>query len=99
MCEPSDDWRWKFDGSPEPEKNELKPDSDESLKVPASRINASSEEDNGFSFPRGTPLSEDDDELTESKIKAFLDAKVLVCIRIGLFVVMLNLIYITLMMH
>ncbi|KDO56325.1 hypothetical protein CISIN_1g005936mg [Citrus sinensis] len=99
MCEPSDDWRWKFDGSPEPEKNELKPDSDESLKVPASRINASGEEDNGFSFPRGTPLSEDDDELTESKIKAFLDAKVLVCIRIGLFVVMLNLIYITLMMH
>ncbi|KDO56324.1 hypothetical protein CISIN_1g005936mg [Citrus sinensis] len=77
MCEPSDDWRWKFDGSPEPEKNELKPDSDESLKVPASRINASGEEDNGFSFPRGTPLSEDDDELTESKIKAFLDAKAL----------------------
>ncbi|KAL9447348.1 hypothetical protein AB3S75_014918 [Citrus x aurantiifolia] len=77
MCEPSDDWRWKFDGSPEPEKNELKPDGDESLKVPASRINASGEEDNGFSFPRGTPLSEDDDELTESKIKAFLDAKAL----------------------
>lgn len=85
MCEPSDDWRWKFDGHPEPGKNKLKPNSDESLKVPASRINASGEGDNEFSFPCGTSLSEDDDELTESKIRAFLDAKVLVCIRTVLF--------------
>lgn len=32
---------------------------------------------NGFSFTHGPSISEDDDDLTESKIKNFLDEKVL----------------------
>lgn len=76
MSEPSDDWRSKYDGSPEPEKG-VKPNNDQSVHVPAAHFSASGEGVHDLSFPCGPSLSEDDDELTESKIKAFLDAKVI----------------------
>ncbi|KAJ4719478.1 Mitogen-activated protein kinase kinase [Melia azedarach] len=75
MCEPSDDWRCKFDESSEPEKVGPKPNCDQSHIVPSSCVSASGRGDNDFSFPCGSSLSEDDDEVTESKIRAFLDEK------------------------
>lgn len=77
MCEPSDDWRCKFDESSEPEKVGPKPNCDQSHIVPSSCVSASGRGDNDFSFPCGSSLSEDDDEVTESKIRAFLDEKVI----------------------
>ncbi|XP_044467441.1 mitogen-activated protein kinase kinase kinase ANP1-like isoform X2 [Mangifera indica] len=74
MSEPLDDSRSKYDGSPEPEKRGLKPNNDQSIHVPAGHLSASGGV-NDLSFPHGPCLSEDDDELTESKIKAFLDVK------------------------
>ncbi|OAY42275.1 mitogen-activated protein kinase kinase kinase NPK1 [Manihot esculenta] len=62
----SGDWRCKFDKSIEPEQAEARLDIDQ----PAQR-------DSNISFPSGVSLSEDDDELTESKITAFLDEKAL----------------------
>ncbi|EEF49828.1 mitogen activated protein kinase kinase kinase 3, mapkkk3, mekk3, putative [Ricinus communis] len=61
----SGDWKCKFDESPEPEQAGIKLDIDQSQR------------DNNFSFPCGASFSEDDDELTESKIRAFLDEKAL----------------------
>lgn len=81
MSEPLDDSRTKYDGSPEPEKRGLKPNNDQSIHVPAGHLSASGGV-NDLSFPHGPCLSEDDDELTESKIKAFLDVKVIFFIAI-----------------
>ncbi|KAK1582437.1 hypothetical protein Q3G72_014963 [Acer saccharum] len=61
MCEPSDDLECKLDESPDPETSGLKRNTDQS----------------DLSFPSVPSLSEDDDELTESKITAFLDEKAL----------------------
>lgn len=61
MCEPCDDFGGKLDESIDPAKRGSKPKTDQS----------------DLSFPSGPSLSEDDDELTESKIKAFLDEKVI----------------------
>lgn len=36
------------------------------------------DKDSGFTFPHGQPVPEDDDEVTESKIRAFLHEKVLI---------------------
>ncbi|KAJ0015190.1 hypothetical protein Pint_19875 [Pistacia integerrima] len=77
MSEPSDDWRSKYGGSPEPGKRGLKPNNDQSIHMPAGHLSALGEGVNDLSFPCGPSFSEDDDELTESKIKAFLDAKAL----------------------
>ncbi|XP_065853317.1 mitogen-activated protein kinase kinase kinase ANP1-like isoform X2 [Euphorbia lathyris] len=64
----SGDSRCKFDETPEPVQAgaELELDMDQPAQT-----------DNNFSFPCGTTFSEDDDELTESKIRAFLGEKVL----------------------
>lgn len=75
MCEPSDEWRCKYDDTPELEQPSMTLDHDQ----PVDRLTGSSELtgkcDNDFSFQCGRSLSEDDDEVTESKIKAFLDEK------------------------
>ncbi|GLT56272.1 hypothetical protein SLA2020_293240 [Shorea laevis] len=68
-CELSNDWR-KFAGSPEHNKEGI------SHKTASCR-SAHGEGENEFLFPCGQSLSEDDDVLTESKIKAFLDEKAL----------------------
>ncbi|GFP84003.1 mitogen-activated protein kinase kinase kinase npk1 [Phtheirospermum japonicum] len=76
MCEPNDDWTCKFDESPELTKSgiELLPSQiDES----GNRTFGYAEVESGFTFPREQPGTEDDDEVTESKIRAFLDEKAL----------------------
>lgn len=75
MCEPSDGWGCKFDASPEPEQTGINPDTKEHISEAAGCSGVFGEGDKDFSFPCGPSLSEDDDELTESKITAFLDEK------------------------
>ncbi|KAH1259319.1 Mitogen-activated protein kinase kinase kinase ANP1 [Glycine max] len=76
MSDPSDDWGYKFDASPELENRGVSFGTDVSYMPP----DQSGDDDKGqkdFSFPGVPSLSEEDDELTESKIKAFLDEKAL----------------------
>nr|XP_023905736.1 LOW QUALITY PROTEIN: mitogen-activated protein kinase kinase kinase ANP1-like [Quercus suber] len=75
MCEPTDGWGCKFDASPEPELTGINPDTKEQISQAAGCSGVFGEGDKDFSFPCGPSLSEDDDELTESKIRAFLDEK------------------------
>ncbi|KAI3469540.1 hypothetical protein Pfo_026203 [Paulownia fortunei] len=76
MCEPNDDWPCKFDESRELTKSgmEFLPSQ---IVEPGNRSLGSVEVDCGFTFPRGQSGPEDDDEVTESKIRAFLDEKAL----------------------
>ncbi|KAL1548587.1 Mitogen-activated protein kinase kinase kinase npk1 [Salvia divinorum] len=75
MCEPNDDWACKFDESPELPKSgaEILPSQ---IVEPGNRSLGSVEVDCGFTFPRQS-VSEDDNILTEAKIRAFLDEKAL----------------------
>ncbi|TKY61498.1 Mitogen-activated protein kinase kinase kinase ANP1 [Spatholobus suberectus] len=75
MSDPSDDWECKFDASPELENRGVNFGTDESY-MPPNQLGADKGQ-NDFSFPGVPSLSEEDDELTESKIKAFLDEKAL----------------------
>ncbi|RDX94719.1 Mitogen-activated protein kinase kinase kinase ANP1, partial [Mucuna pruriens] len=75
MSDPSDDWGCKFDASPELENRGVDFDTDESYMPPDQSGVDKGQTD--FSFPGVPSLSEEDDELTESKIKAFLDEKAL----------------------
>lgn len=75
VSEPSDDWECKFDGSSDRDKG-INLETDQQLHLSASCCEALSDADKDFSFPCGPSLSEEDDELTESKIAAFLDEKV-----------------------
>ncbi|KAF5454018.1 hypothetical protein F2P56_023716 [Juglans regia] len=77
ICEPSDEWGCKLDGRPESEKRGTSFDTDERVSEPAGHPGVSGDGDKDFSFPCGHTLSVDDDELTESKIRAFLDEKAL----------------------
>ncbi|KAG6751620.1 hypothetical protein POTOM_043817 [Populus tomentosa] len=65
-CELSGEWRCKFDESPELEQAGSKVDTCKPVQV-----------DQNISFSCGASLSEDDEELTESKIRAFLGEKAL----------------------
>ncbi|KAI5566452.1 hypothetical protein POPTR_013G022700v4 [Populus trichocarpa] len=65
-CELSGEWRCKFDESPELEQAGSKVDTGKPVQV-----------DQNISFSCGASLSEDDEELTESKIRAFLGEKAL----------------------
>ncbi|KAJ7977973.1 Mitogen-activated protein kinase kinase [Quillaja saponaria] len=76
MCEPSDDWGCKLDESLELEQREAHMDTDQSF-APSINSGAFDEGQKDFSFPCGPLLSEDDDELTESKLISFLDEKAL----------------------
>jgi len=72
ICEPSDDEDCKFDRSPAVDQGSNL----EEEALAARSCSGVFDEDQNFSFPRGRSLSEDEDELTESKIKAFLYEKV-----------------------
>ncbi|KAH7858932.1 hypothetical protein Vadar_029519 [Vaccinium darrowii] len=69
MMEPDDGWSCKFDESPELEKSRI----NEAAEISG----ASCTGDRDFSFPSGPSVAEDDDEVTESKIRAFLHEKAL----------------------
>ncbi|XP_038877020.1 mitogen-activated protein kinase kinase kinase NPK1-like isoform X2 [Benincasa hispida] len=73
ICEPSDDEDCKFDRSPVLDQGS---NLHEETLAPGS-CSGVLDEDQNFSFPSGRSFSEDEDELTESKIKAFLDEKAL----------------------
>ncbi|KAG2694841.1 hypothetical protein I3843_08G159800 [Carya illinoinensis] len=77
ISEPSNDWGSKLDGRPELEQRGTNLDTDEQISEPAGCSGVSGKGDKDFSFPCGQSLSVDDDELTESKIRAFLDEKAL----------------------
>ncbi|KAK4273465.1 hypothetical protein QN277_021859 [Acacia crassicarpa] len=76
MSDPSDDWSCKFVGSPERDRSGVSITTDEMFK-PSDHLEASHEEHRDFSLSGEPSVSEDDDELTESKIQAFLDEKAL----------------------
>ncbi|XP_025603653.1 mitogen-activated protein kinase kinase kinase NPK1 isoform X1 [Arachis hypogaea] len=76
MSDPSDDWVCKFDGSPELEHKGVSFGTDENDKS-LGHLGDYNKEQKDFSFPSVPSLSEEDDELTESKIQAFLDEKAL----------------------
>ncbi|PIN04472.1 MEKK [Handroanthus impetiginosus] len=74
VSEPNDDWPCKFDESPEVNKSRTGLLQNQ-ISESRNSVYASSEVDSGFTFPRGQSGAEDDDEVTESKIRAFLDEK------------------------
>lgn len=76
VTEPLVDWRCKFHETPELEQKGTVSDVDQTALSSAVHSGALTEEKNDFSFSCGPSLSEEDDELTESKIRAFLDEKV-----------------------
>ncbi|XP_073156881.1 mitogen-activated protein kinase kinase kinase NPK1-like [Henckelia pumila] len=75
MCEPNDDWPCKYDGSSELNKSGAGLFSNQ-IDEPVNRSLASGVADYGFTFP-GHSGAEDEDEVTESKIREFLDVKAL----------------------
>ncbi|KAL9240799.1 hypothetical protein vseg_014977 [Gypsophila vaccaria] len=72
MCEPNDDWPSKFDLSPKVGRSDTELFSREDCGTAEAINNVESE----FSFPC-EPSADDDEEVTESKIRAFLDEKAL----------------------
>ncbi|GFZ02955.1 NPK1-related protein kinase 2 [Actinidia rufa] len=77
MCEPSDDWRFKEGKSLGLEVGRTNLIKDQPADRPAGSFQQSGKGDNILSIQCTSSLSEDDDEATESKIKAFLDEKAL----------------------
>ncbi|KAL6532321.1 hypothetical protein OROGR_014291 [Orobanche gracilis] len=77
MCEPNDDWLLcKFDGSSELTKGGTELLSSR-IEESENRSFCSVEVDCDFAVPRQQSGPEDEDEVTESKIRAFLDEKAL----------------------
>lgn len=76
MSEP-DDWPCQFNESPVQREIKLD-DSCDLVNGAASSFEASLRMENDFTFPCETPACEDEDEVTETKIRAFLDEKVLI---------------------
>ncbi|CAI0466246.1 unnamed protein product [Linum tenue] len=76
MCEPTDDWPTMSHGSSEMRGSELH-SSQFINEVASTSLALSSKEENEFAFPCGPSGTEDDEEVTESKIRAFLDEKAL----------------------
>ncbi|KAM7481359.1 hypothetical protein LguiB_005942 [Lonicera macranthoides] len=77
ICEPSDDWRCKYDETHELVKRNMTLDSNQPVNRLAGSFDSPRKVESNFSFQGGPSLSEDDDEVTESKIRAFLDDKAL----------------------
>ena len=75
MCEPTDDWPCKFEKSVELDMSGLDLSSGKTVQMADASPEASGTE-NEFKFCCGPSTAEDDDEVTESKIRAFLDEKV-----------------------
>ncbi|CAN0856640.1 Mitogen-activated protein kinase kinase kinase NPK1 [Linum grandiflorum] len=76
MCEPTDEWPSMSNGSSGMRRSELRSSQliNEGLN---SSLEMSAKEGNEFTFPSGSLATEDDEEVTESKIRAFLDEKAL----------------------
>ncbi|XP_004229416.1 mitogen-activated protein kinase kinase kinase NPK1 [Solanum lycopersicum] len=74
MSEPDNDWPCKFDESPVLTKSQANLDFGQATIKPTNSLIMSYKED-AFAFSGGQSAAEDDDELTESKIRAFLDEK------------------------
>lgn len=70
MSEPFDDWQCKFDASPE-QRMEL----DDLGGSISCASDSAGKRESDFTFPCGA-VCEHDDEVTETKIRAFLDEKV-----------------------
>lgn len=79
MSEPEDDWPYKLDESQELERHNTNIFSSQGNKYASDSIGLSHKDDGGFTFPVGQVVTDEDDEETESKIRAFLDEKVLRC--------------------
>nr|XP_043625031.1 mitogen-activated protein kinase kinase kinase NPK1-like [Erigeron canadensis] len=77
MMEPDDDWPCQFDGSPELVNSAANLFPDQGSEMNAESLGARGNESYGFTFPNGTPGVEEEEELTEIKIRAFLDEKAL----------------------
>ncbi|KAF4361234.1 hypothetical protein G4B88_000632 [Cannabis sativa] len=77
VSEPSDEWECKFNESSEREYEGLNLETEQQIHLPTSCPEILGDVDKDFSFPCGPSLSEDEDELTESKIAAFLGEKAL----------------------
>jgi mitogen-activated protein kinase kinase kinase len=76
MCEPLDDWPCKFDEDPLFKRSGYNLSCSQSNHEAIDIHEASGKGQNDFTFPCGPVVPEDDDEVTESKIRAFLDEKV-----------------------
>jgi hypothetical protein len=77
MCEPvEDDWPCKFDETVNLKKSRMNLSPDQTIRKTMSP-EPSPNADNEFSFSSEPLGVEDDDEVTEFKIRAFLDDKVL----------------------
>ncbi|KAH1091391.1 hypothetical protein J1N35_018648 [Gossypium stocksii] len=76
MCKPTEDWPTKLDQSSELSRSGVNLSLDETMEA-ASTPGMSGKEENGFTFLCGPPTGDDDEEVTESKIRAFLDEKAL----------------------
>ncbi|CAK7326992.1 unnamed protein product [Dovyalis caffra] len=74
MSEPTDDWPCKFDEDPLFRRSGINLSCSQSIHEIDSH-EASGKGQNEFTFPCGPVVPEDDDEVTESKIRAFLDEK------------------------
>lgn len=79
MCEPTDDWPCKFDESLNMDRSGMNSSPGRTIHVVAGSPGLSPKEETDFEFARGPLAAEDDDEVTESKIRAFLDEKVMFC--------------------
>ncbi|XVF63187.1 hypothetical protein PTKIN_Ptkin09bG0067900 [Pterospermum kingtungense] len=76
MSEPTEDWPCKFDRSSELSRSGVNLHVGETVEA-SGTPEMSGKEENDFSFSYGPPAGDDDDEVTESKIRAFLDEKAL----------------------
>ncbi|GFY91952.1 NPK1-related protein kinase 3 [Actinidia rufa] len=83
MCEPSDDWRCKDGKSLGIDVGRTNLSNNQPIEIPADSFRQSGKGDSVFSFQCTSSLSEDDDEATESKIKAFLDEKGVPVIKVS----------------
>ncbi|XP_030534849.1 mitogen-activated protein kinase kinase kinase NPK1 [Rhodamnia argentea] len=75
ISEPSIDWTGKFDVTPVPQPPGMGINPDRTVISPTGPSGSLSEGGKDFSFPSGPSILEEDDELTESKITAFLHEK------------------------
>ena len=87
MMEPDDDWPCQFDGSPELDKSACQFDASPEMGKSATNLfpdqvsemtteSPLDNGDNGFTFPNGASGLDEEEEVTEIKIRAFLDEKV-----------------------
>ncbi|KAF7837251.1 mitogen-activated protein kinase kinase kinase NPK1 isoform X1 [Senna tora] len=75
MCEPMDDWPCKFDENLNSERSRTSLSPEQTINKTIQSSEASLKMENDFSFPSEPIGADDDDEVTESKIRDFLDEK------------------------